>query len=353
MRRGEEENRQITTGREGAGGARIAMTAILKAAIILKAAMLESSFRDLLCACRHRGLAALLVLAAATAGARAQNVAAFVNGEPITQLDIEQRTKLIEASTHKAPSRQEILDELINEKLEIREAKRWGIEASNEDVDQAFTGAAQRVHMTTDQFIQELTKAGVTPQTYRARLRAQIVWPSLVRGRYQSSLEIFDKDVLLDKPQEGTTNYDYTLRPVLFIVPPGSPASAFEDRKREAEGLRNRFTSCDQGLSFIRGLNGVVVRPQIVRSSADLPPELRKGLDSVPVGQLTAPEITKLGVEMFAVCGKDPAKADNSPDKKQAREALFNQKFEQQSKRYLQQLRRQALIEYPSQGNSK
>ena len=353
MRRGEEENRQITTGREGAGGARIAMTAILKAAIILKAAMLESSFRDLLCACRHRGLAALLVLAAATAGARAQNVAAFVNGEPITQLDIEQRSKLIEASTHKAPNRQEILDELINEKLEIREAKRWGIEASNEDVDQAFTGAAQRVHMTTEQFIQELTKAGVTPQTYRARLRAQIVWPSLVRGRYQSSLEVFDKDVLVNKPEEGTTNYDYTLRPVIFFVPPGSPASAFEDRKREAEGLRNRFTSCDQGLRFVSGLNGVVVQPPIVRSSADLPPEARKSLDSVPVGQLTAPEINKTGVEMFAVCGKDPSKADNSPDKKQAREALFNQKFEQQSKRYLQQLRRQALIEYPSQGNSK
>jgi peptidyl-prolyl cis-trans isomerase SurA len=346
MRRGEEENQQITTGREGAGGARTAMTATLKSSL------LESSFRDVLRACRIRGLAALLVLAAATAGARAQNVVAFVNGEPITQLDVEQRSKLVEASTHKPPNRQEILDELINEKLEIREAKRWGIEASNEDVDQAFTGAAQRAHMTTDQFIQELTKAGVTPQTYRARLRAQIVWPSLVRGRYQSSLEIFDKDVLVDKPEEGTTNYDYTLRPVILFVPSGSPASAFEDRKREAEGLRNRFTSCDQGLRFVSGLNDAVARPQIVRSSADLPPEARKGLDSVPVGQLTAPEITKLGVEMFAVCGKEPAKAD-AANKKQAREALFNQKFEQQSKRYLQQLRRQALIEYPSQGNNK
>jgi peptidyl-prolyl cis-trans isomerase SurA len=311
----------------------------------------EFSFRNLRSGCRL-GMATLLIMAAATGSARAQNVAAFVNGEPITQLDVDQRSKLIEASTHKPPSRQEILEELINEKLEIREAKRWGIEASNEDVDQAFTGAAQRAHMTTDQFIQELTRVGVTPQTYRARLRAQIVWPALVRGRYQSSLEIFDKDILSEminkKPDEEFRNYDYTLRPVLFIVPPGSPPSAFEDRKREAEGLRNRFTSCDQGLSFVRGLNGVVVQNQIVKSSGDIPPELRKGLDSVPVGQLTAPEITKLGVEMFAVCAKDPAKADNSPDKRAAREALFNQKFEQQSKRYLQQLRHDALIDYAS-----
>jgi peptidyl-prolyl cis-trans isomerase SurA len=90
----------------------------------------------------------------------------------------------------------------------------------------------------------------------------------------------------------------------------------------------------------------VAVRDQIVRSSTDVPPALRQGLDSVPVGQLTAPEVTKLGVEMFAVCAKDASKSDNSAGKKQARETLFAEKFEQVSKRYLQDLRRSALIEY-------
>lgn len=307
------------------------------------------SFRDLPSACRRFGVATLLVMAA-TVGARAQTVAAFVNGEPITQLDVDHRSKLVEASTHKVPSRQEVLEDLIDEKLEIREAKRWGIEASDEDVNQGFTSMAKRAGLNTDQFIQNLTKAGITPQTLRQRIRAQIVWPALVRGRYQSSLEIPDKDILSEminkKTDEETSTYDYTLRPILFIVPPGSPASAFEERKRDAEGLRNRFTSCEQGLPFARGLDSVVVQPQIIRSSADVPPEQRKGLDSVPVGQLTAPEITKLGVEMFAVCGKDPSKDDNSAGKRQARETLLNQKFEQQSKKYLQQLRHDALIEY-------
>ena len=119
----------------------------------------------------------------------------------------------------------------------------------------------------------------------------------------------------------------------------------FEDRKREAEGLRNRFRGCDDGLPFARALRDVAVRDQIIRSSADVPAELRKGLDSVPVGQLTAPEITKLGVEMFAVCAKDAAKADNTPGKRQAKEALFAERFDQQAKKYLQELRRAALIE--------
>ncbi len=298
------------------------------------------------------GAAALILAAATVGGAQAQNVAAFVNGEPVTALDIDQRSKLLEVSspTHKAPPRSEVLDELINEKLKIREAKRWGIDPSDSDVDTAFASAAQRMHMNTDQFIQLLTKSNVTPMTFRARLRADLVWQPLVRGRYQSTLEIFDQDILQEMINKKTdtaevTSYDYTLRPILFVVPPGSPANVFEDRKKEAEGLRNRFRSCDDGLPFARALKDVAVRDQIIRSSADVPSDLRKGLDSVPVGQLTAPEVTKLGVEMFAVCAKDTSKTDNAAGKRQARESLFNEKFEAVSKKYLQELRRAALIE--------
>jgi peptidyl-prolyl cis-trans isomerase SurA len=297
--------------------------------------------------------AAIILSTTAIGGAHAQNVVAFVNGEPITQLDLDARSKLMEASTptHKAPPRQEVLDEIIDEKLKIREAKRWGIDPSEDDMNGAFASMAQRAGQTSDQFVQSLTKAGVTPQTFRQRLRAQLVWPSLVRGRYQSTLEVYDQDVLQEMLNKKTdddtaTSYDYTLRPILFVVPPGAAPTAYEDRKREADGLRNRFRSCDDGLPFARALNAVVVRDQIIRSSSDIPPEQRKTLDSVPVGQLTAPEVTKLGVEMFAICAKDSSKADNTPGKKQAKEALFNQKFELQSKKYLQELRRQALIEY-------
>jgi peptidyl-prolyl cis-trans isomerase SurA len=318
------------------------------------AAISDLLFLDFLSRGRALGAAALLITVAAISGAQAQNVAAFVNGEPITALDIDQRSKLLEVSspTHKAPPRAEVLDELINEKLKIREAKKWGIDPSDADVNEAFAATGQRMmHQNSEQFIQTLTKAGVTPMTFRAKLRAELVWQPLVRGRYQSTLEIYDQDILKEMLNKKTdddaaASYDYTLRPILFIVPPGSPATAFEDRKREAEGLRNRFRSCDDGLPFARALTDVAVRDQIVRSSADVPADLRQGLDGVPVGQLTAPEITKLGVEMFAVCAKDAAKADNSPGKRQARETLFAQKFDAVSKRYLQDLRRAALIEY-------
>ena len=59
---------------------------------------------------------------------RAQTVAVMVNGEPITNYDIEQRGKLNALTTHKPPVRQDVINELIDEKVKIREGKKFGVD---------------------------------------------------------------------------------------------------------------------------------------------------------------------------------------------------------------------------------
>jgi peptidyl-prolyl cis-trans isomerase SurA len=300
--------------------------------------------------CRNLLTAALLAAGVWAPGgvARAQQVVVIVNGEPITALDIEQRSKLAELSTHKAPPRQEVLDELINEKLKVREAKKFGLEIPSSEVDSAFATMAGRMRLTADQLTDQLAKSGIHVATLKARIKADLTWPQLVRGRYSSSLQIGDKDILtaMDSKSTDTVGYDYTLRPILFLVPAGSPETFVEGRKREAEALRNRFQDCESGIAFARALRDVAVRDQVIRSSADIPVELRKVLEGVEVGRLTAPEITKFGVEMFAMCAKKESTADNSPIRRQVRESIMAQRYEQRSKQYLQELRRGAMLEY-------
>ena len=296
-------------------------------------------------------VSATFVLLAALAWptiASAQQVVVIVNGEPITALDIEQRSKLTQLSTHKAPSRQEIIDELINERLKVREAKKWGLEVPNSEVDAAYATMASRMRRTAEQLTQELAKAGVNAATLKARIRADIAWPQLVRGRYQASLQIGEKDILtaMDSKSDDTVGYDYILRPILFLVPPGSPEVFIDGRKREAEALRSRFQGCEEGIAFAHALKDVAVREQVTRSSADISAELRKVLESVEVGRLTAPEATKLGIEMFAICAKKASAADNTPGKRQARDTIMNERYEQRSKQWLQELRRGAMFEY-------
>lgn len=288
--------------------------------------------------------AAIFVLA--SPGAFAQNVAVIVNGDPITEFDIDQRTRFLKLTNPKPATRSQVLNELIDEKLKVREGKRWGLEISDSDIDSAYAGMGERMHKNAAELTQDLQKAGVEPTTLKSRIRADIVWQQLVRGRFSASLQPSDKDVELALPKnaENPETTEYTIRPILLLVPPGSPQTAYESRRKDAELLRGRFKSCEEGLPAARAIDGAVVREQVVRNSADLQPELRKVLAAIPIGQLSAPETTKLGVELFAICSKRESKTD-SAEKRKAREAIFTKRFEEQSKQYLRRLRREALIE--------
>jgi len=301
----------------------------------------------------RNGLAAVLVALCGLmlpAVASAQ-VVAVANGSPITELDIAQRSKLMAASTHKTPTRQEVLQDLIDDRIKIAKAKTYGIDVTDADVDNAFQTMASRQHLSPQQFSEVLMRSGIYAQTLKARLRAELAWNQLIRGKFAASLEVNDVDVTraMMESHETTTGvgYIYTLYPVIVLAPRGSAEGFLKAKLQEAEDLRKRFTSCPQGLAMARGMRDVAVREPVTRSSADLPDQFRQLLGSMQLGQLTTPEPTSQGLQMFALCSKRESSSD-TPAKKQAREQIFAKRFEIESKKYLEEIRKQAMIEYKS-----
>jgi peptidyl-prolyl cis-trans isomerase SurA len=278
-------------------------------------------------------------------------VAVMVNGNPITNFDIEQRAKLIQLSTRKAPSRKEVIDELIDEHLKIQLIKRYSIPGIDKDVENAYANMARRMRATPQQFTEQLARSGVKSETIKHRIRAELVWSQVIRGRFQSSFQFSDKDIqarLQTKNPDAlaAVGYDYTLRPILFVVPRGSPQSAFEARRKEAEAFRGKFTSCEASIPYARALPFVAVRAPVTKSSAELPPALRAVLEKTELGGVTAPEATTQGIEVYALCGKRPSDSENLPAKREARDELFKEQFESHSARFLKELRSQAMIEF-------
>src|SRR5450756_493903 len=175
---------------------------------------------------RWMASAALAAAVAVPAAAFAQ-VVVIANGSPITAYDIEQRTKLIATSTHKAPTRQEVIQDLIDDRIKITKAKSYGFEVPDTEVDQAFANMAKNQHLSPQQFTQVLERAGISPTTIKARVRAELTWTQLVRGRYSASLEIGESEISKalserNDSQGDVAGYIYTLYPVMVLVPPGS-----------------------------------------------------------------------------------------------------------------------------------
>jgi len=292
--------------------------------------------------------AALLVAGCVAPTLAQAQVVVVANGSPITAYDIEQRMKLVASSTHTNPPRQQIIQDLIDDRIKIDKAKSYGLIIGDDEVNQAFEGMAQRQHITAEQFSQFLIRSGISPDTVKARIRAEITWGQLVRGKFNTALNVGESDIVAamrGRSEADTVGYIYTLYPVIVVVPYGSPATTVEAKRHEADNLRSRFLNCKDGLELSRGLRDVAVREPVTRSSADLDQRLRDLLNSMPVGQLTPPEATQQGLQMFAICEKKSSKTE-SPAQHQVRDEIYKRRFEREAKRYLEELRKSAMIEY-------
>jgi peptidyl-prolyl cis-trans isomerase SurA len=297
------------------------------------------------------GCAAALILLCCGSPVHAQTVAVMVNGEPITHYDIDQRGKLNFLTTHKTADRQQVINELIDEKVKIKEGKKFGVDPTASDIDQSYTAMSSRMRITPDQLTKSLESQGIRPDTLKARMKAEMVWTSLVRGRYKESLQVGEKDVAAAVQVSGSDAkleaeaFEYQIRTIVLIVPRGSAPAAVEARVKEAEALRGRVQTCDEANAFFKSMQNAAIREPVTKTSADIPAVLREVLDKTPIGHLTAPEVTKQGVEMVALCGRKPTTVD-TPKKKEIRDKMYADKYEAKSKSYLQEVRKAAMIEY-------
>jgi peptidyl-prolyl cis-trans isomerase SurA len=82
----------------------------------------------------------------------------------------------------------------------------------------------------------------VRPETLQAGIKAEMVWGSLVRGRYKESLQVGEKDVAA--PCAAARNleveaFEYKMQPVVLIVPRGSPPAASNSARRKPRRCAN------------------------------------------------------------------------------------------------------------------
>lgn len=292
---------------------------------------------------------AVLALAAATllsSPARAQ-VAAIVNGEPITVLDITERLKLHRNTAKQNISRKEVLEELIEHKLKLQIAKRANIDPTETEVNRAFAGMAQRSGRSPAQFEQALQQSGIDVSRLKARVKSDMAWQQYVQAN-SGNVIVRDADLVAAMNARGQNlqlkSTQYTMRQVIFVVRRNAPDNQRIARAKEAESLRTRVTSCDQVPELASQYTEVVVKQPIRRLSTDLAPALQKLLESLPDGRMTPPEVTANGIEVVAICDRREVPADISSNR-ELRNELLGKRLEAYEKRMLDKMRQTSIIQ--------
>lgn len=295
-----------------------------------------------------------LIAAAVAAGAppaAAQYIAAMVNGEPITVLDITQRIRIAEMTGSRTPSREDALEDLIAQKIKLQQARQLNIGVSDVEVDRIYAAIVNRSGRTTAEFTTAFTRAGIDPETFKTSLRVDYAWRQVLQRTVPGAFYVRDADlvaILTARGQQPNIKAtQYTLRQFVFIVPRGSPDAQRAARTKEALALRARVTTCEEGVQLAREYRDVVVKDPVRRLSVDLPKRLVQLLENTADGQLTPPEPTGEGIEVVAICGRKEMTADLSA-RREIRDELQTMRVQAEEKQLLEQLRKQSIIEYRS-----
>jgi peptidyl-prolyl cis-trans isomerase SurA len=233
-----------------------------------------------------------------------QAVASIVNDYLITDFDVNQRTALFLATSgiaRPAPEalaqiRQQVQRALEDETLQLQEASKRKITIKKAEVDSAVEQVAKDNNMTVEQLTGTLRQAGVSMNTFRNQLTAQIAWNRLVEARYAGSINITDEqvDAALDRLKEGANRPQFQVAEIFLSV----------DRPQDDDQIRSDAEQLVQQIKL--GANFQNVARQFSRA-----PSAASGgnIGWVPQGQLAA-ELDKALNEMHPGDVSAPIKAE-------------------------------------------
>ena len=246
--------------------------------------------------------AALTVLCLGTAlgasiatHAQAQNpfsAAVEVNDTIVTNYEISQRVLFLQVLNAQGDLRQQALDALINERLQLDAGLAVGAEAAPSDIEAGLSEFAARANLSPEQFLRQMSQQGIAPETVRDFVANGITWRNVVRARFAPLVEVTDEDVetALELGTILGGGLEVSLAEIIIPITPENQANLVTELGRlgqQINGNVEQFSEAARRFSAAptREAGGVTGW----RSLTELPEGLRERFMRMGYGQVTEP----------------------------------------------------------------
>jgi len=249
-----------------------------------------------------------------TQGVLLDRIAAVVNDGIVLRSDLDQQVRVIsdrlEQQGQQMPPRnllrQQVLERLVMQEIQMQRADRLGIKVSDEMLNQTLTDVAARNKLSFSDLPATLESQGVDYRSYREEVRREMTL-NLLRQRdvyariYVSPREI-EQCVARRKTSPGD-DMEYDIAHILVAVPASATPEQAEERASRAQGVYERarrgedFTQLaiaysDAGTALEGGALGWRKVNQLPSFAADAIPRLKPG-------EVTEPIRTPSGLHIF------------------------------------------------------
>jgi len=235
---------------------------------------------------------------------------AIVNGEVITQTDIDQRLALLAIANGGkiAPDeverlRQQVLRNLIDETLQIQAAKAAEIEVTDADIDKTVARVAANVKQTPEQMSDYLKANGSSMRSIRRQILGEVSWRRLQSAKIESGISVGDEEVkaVIARLEASKGTEEYRVGEIYLSMNPGNEAQVTANAARILEQLRQGASFVGYARQFSEASTAAVggdlgwVRPE------QLPEPLANAVRSLQPGQVSPPVRIPGGISIVAV----------------------------------------------------
>ena len=235
---------------------------------------------------------------------------AIVNGEVITQTDVDQRLALLAiANEGKLPSdqidqlRQQVLRNLIDETLQIQAAKTAEIKVTDKDIDRTFGRVAEGVKMNSDQLSAYLKTHGSSVRSLRRQIEGETAWRRLQQAKIENSISVGDEEVkaVLERLNASKGTEEYRVGEIFLSSTSDKMQQTMANANQIIGQLRQGASFAGYARQYSEASTAAVggdlgwVRPE------QLPEQLGNVLRGMSAGQISAPIPVPGGVSIIAI----------------------------------------------------
>ena len=174
-------------------------------------------------------------------------VAAKVNSEIITLSVIEERAEILRQKYVGAPisiSEQDLLKEVLNmvieERLQIQEGKKLGFVIDEDAVDAAMEEIIKKNDLTEGQLQEMLKREGRTLKSYKNHIRDQIMVSKITRFEIGNRVKVSEKSIIKyykENQKEFWQEGKVKARHILFIAERGSSEKIRREKLQQAKKI--------------------------------------------------------------------------------------------------------------------
>ncbi len=198
------------------------------------------------------GVAPVAVAQRSAAPRSADYIVAIVNQELVTNAEVQLRLNQVREDARRAGGRlppddelhKQVLDALINDRVQITNARDSGQKLDDVEVERAMANVAAQNQLTPDQLRERLKREGIDYARFRKNVRDQLLVERTREREVQSRIRVTDGeiDAWLDKQRSAAGEAtEYNIAQVLVAVTEGASVSAVAERRARAESALARI----------------------------------------------------------------------------------------------------------------